>query len=40
MKPEKWIAGTCCQQPCPMTLVTPIGGGQFVCWLHWLVLGL
>lgn len=34
-----WTAGTCSHRGCTMTLVMYIGGGQWLCWLHAVVLG-
>jgi hypothetical protein len=40
-KPKpSWSAGKCRHLDCPITLVTYIGGGQHVCWLHALKLRL
>lgn len=35
MKAREWIPSSkCCRPGCVMTLCTPIGGGQRLCWLH------
>lgn len=34
-----WAIGRCSHKGCPMTLVTYVGGGQSICWLHALQLG-
>lgn len=39
MKP-KWTAGKCCHENCHWTMVTPCGAGQFLCWMHYILLGL
>jgi hypothetical protein len=36
----KWTAGKCCHESCHWTMVTPIGAGQFLCWMHYILLGL
>ena len=38
---RQWIPSSkCCRPGCPMTLCTPIGANQLLCWLHVLVTGL
>lgn len=37
-----WSTGhaCCCDEKCPMTLTTYIGGDQWMCWLHMTALGI
>jgi len=32
-----WRVGSCCERSCPMTMVTSIGGGLTLCWMHYLL---
>ena len=38
MNRSEWISGECSHSHCQMTLVRYVGGGQWVCWLHALML--
>lgn len=39
MKPA-WTAGKCCREGCPFTMVAPIGAGMYLCWAHYIAMGL